>query len=126
MIIHYSPFFFWTNDAAETSFALLQRKVIIYLNKHKYIWYIYYILKTINMNNEYCYNIFISAIYRFGRKFAMVFCAVTSAIICIIQSFSVNYQMFLILELLSSIVSSGIYTVTFVLGKNIFNRYLDI
>lgn len=78
------------------------------------------------MNNEYCYNIFISAIYRFGRKFAMVFCAVTSAIICIIQSFSVNYQMFLILELLSSIVSSGIYTVTFVLGKNIFNRYLDI
>jgi len=64
-----------------------------------------------------------SVIFRFGRKFAMVFCAVTSAIISIIQSFSVNYQMFLVLELLTSIVSSGVYTVTFVLGKNISYKY---
>jgi len=63
------------------------------------------------------------AIFRFGRKFGMVFCAVTSAILSIIQSFSVNYQMFLVFELLTSIVSSGVYTVTFVLGKNIFHKY---
>ncbi|MBO8666572.1 MFS transporter, partial [Staphylococcus aureus] len=56
---------------------------------------------------------------KFGRKFAMVFCAVTSAIISIIQSFPVNYQMFLVLELLTSIVSSGIYTVTFVLAMEL-------
>lgn len=56
---------------------------------------------------------------RFGRKFAMLFCAVTSAVICIGQSFSVNYPMFLVLELLSSTISSGIYTVTFVLGNGI-------
>jgi len=67
-----------------------------------------------------------SEIFRFGRKFAMVFCSVTSAMIAIIQSFSVNYQMFLIFELLASIVSSGIYSVTFVLGKNIFHRYLKL
>ncbi|XP_025207592.1 solute carrier family 22 member 5-like [Melanaphis sacchari] len=56
---------------------------------------------------------------KFGRKFAMVFCAVTSAIICIIQSFSVNYQMFLVLELLSSIISSGVYTVTIILAMEL-------
>lgn len=62
--------------------------------------------------------------HRFGRKFTMVFCAVTSAVLSIGQSFSVNYPMFLILELLSSTVSSGIYTVTFVLGNTGF--YNDI
>ncbi|VVC31716.1 Hypothetical protein CINCED_3A018320 [Cinara cedri] len=53
---------------------------------------------------------------RFGRKFAMIFCAATSAALSIAQSFSINYTMFWFLELLSSSISSGIYTVTFVLG----------
>ncbi|VVC31718.1 Hypothetical protein CINCED_3A010671 [Cinara cedri] len=53
---------------------------------------------------------------KFGRKFTLVFCAVTSAAICIFQSFSFNYSMFLFLELLSSIISSGIYSITFILA----------
>jgi len=46
----------------------------------------------------------------------MVFCAAISATLCIIQSFSNSYLMFMVFEFLSSIVSSGIYTVTFILG----------
>lgn len=56
---------------------------------------------------------------RFGRKFAMIFCAVGSAVISIIQSFSVSYPMFLAFELISSTISGGVYTVTFVLGKRL-------
>ncbi|XP_027842262.1 solute carrier family 22 member 21-like [Aphis gossypii] len=57
---------------------------------------------------------------RYGRKFTMVFCAATSAALAIIQSFSTSYLMFMILELLSSTVSSGIYTVTFILAMELF------
>ncbi|XP_060853178.1 solute carrier family 22 member 4-like [Rhopalosiphum padi] len=57
---------------------------------------------------------------RYGRKFTMVFCAAISAALCIIQSFSTSYLMFMILELLSSTVSSGIYTVTFILAMELF------
>ncbi|XP_025207596.1 solute carrier family 22 member 21-like [Melanaphis sacchari] len=57
---------------------------------------------------------------RYGRKFTMVFCAVTSAALCIVQSFSTSYLMFLILELLSSTVSSGIYSITFILAMELF------
>ncbi|KAL5236445.1 hypothetical protein ACI65C_003855 [Semiaphis heraclei] len=57
---------------------------------------------------------------RYGRKFTMVFCAAISATLCIIQSFSTSYLMFMIFELLSSIVSSGIYTVTFILAMELF------
>ncbi|VVC40729.1 Hypothetical protein CINCED_3A009126 [Cinara cedri] len=52
----------------------------------------------------------------FGRKFTLVFCAVTSAALSIIQSFSINYACFLVLELLSSIISSGIFSITFILA----------
>uniref|UniRef100_A0A2S2PNW3 Solute carrier family 22 member 4 n=1 Tax=Schizaphis graminum TaxID=13262 RepID=A0A2S2PNW3_SCHGA len=57
---------------------------------------------------------------RYGRKFTMVFCAAISASLCIIQSFSTSYLMFMTLELLSSTVSSGIYTVTFILAMELF------
>jgi len=67
----------------------------------------------------------------------MVFCAATSAALAIIQSFSTSYLMFVILELLSSTVSSGIYTVTFILGtyvncqklkfqNNLTDKYMTI
>lgn len=54
---------------------------------------------------------------RFGRKSTMIFGAVGSAALCLVQSLSVNFSMFLTLELLSSLVSSGVYMITFVLGK---------
>ncbi|XP_025418680.1 solute carrier family 22 member 5-like, partial [Sipha flava] len=57
---------------------------------------------------------------KFGRRFTMIFCAVGSAILCILQSFSFNFYMFLTFELLSSIVSSGIYAVTFILAMELF------
>ncbi|KAL4107873.1 hypothetical protein QTP88_018153 [Uroleucon formosanum] len=57
---------------------------------------------------------------RYGRKFTMVFCAATSAAICIIQSFSNSYLMFMVLEFVSSTVSSGIYTATFILAMELF------
>lgn len=47
----------------------------------------------------------------------MVFGAVTSAALCIVQSFANSYPAFLVFELLSSTVHGGIYTVAFVLGK---------
>lgn len=56
----------------------------------------------------------------YGRKFTMVFCAVLSATLSIIQSFSNSYSMFMVLEFLSSIISSGIYTVTFILAMELF------
>lgn len=56
-------------------------------------------------------------LYRFGRKFAMIFGSVMSAALCIVQSFSINFPMFLAFEFLSSVISCGVYTVSFVLGK---------
>lgn len=83
---------------------------VIYPTLH--VKYNYWTYHTVLKYHEY---------YRFGRKFSMIFGAVTSAVLSLIQSFSINYPMFLTLELLSAMLSSGIYTATFVLGVNINN-----
>lgn len=56
--------------------------------------------------------------YRFGRKFKMIIGSVLAAITFTLQSLSINYPMFLVLEIVSSTVFSGVYSATFVLGKS--------
>lgn len=81
----------------------------------------YKITDSLYINIKICIEIDCTTfgLCRFGRKFTMVFSAVLSATISIIQSFSTNYVVFLVLELMSSTVSSGMYAATFVLGMNI-------
>lgn len=61
--------------------------------------------------------------YRLGRKFTMVAGTVIAVIINIIQSFSINYPMFLALEICASTIFSGVYAATFILGNNIIVIY---
>ncbi|XP_050537515.1 solute carrier family 22 member 21-like isoform X2 [Daktulosphaira vitifoliae] len=56
---------------------------------------------------------------KYGRKFSMIFGIVMTCVLSFAQSFSVNYTMFLILEFLSSLLSSGIYSITFVLAMEL-------
>jgi len=83
------------------------KETLLYCATDQFSPSIYYIVKNV---------LILTNFFRYGRKFTMVFCAAISAALCIIQSFSTSYLMFMILELLSSTVSSGIYTVTFILG----------
>ncbi|VVC31714.1 Hypothetical protein CINCED_3A024130 [Cinara cedri] len=56
---------------------------------------------------------------KFGRKFTMVVGSVLTAMIYIVQSFSVSYPMFLVLEVLSSSIFSGVYGATFILAMEL-------
>lgn len=55
-------------------------------------------------------------IFRFGRRFVITIGGTISAIMGIARSFSPNYTMFLIFELMDSIGGSSLYTSIFILG----------
>ncbi|XP_013174195.1 PREDICTED: organic cation transporter protein-like [Papilio xuthus] len=53
---------------------------------------------------------------KYGRRLALVFACVTSGIFGVIRAFSLNYNMFIILEFLEPAIGGGIYTACFVLA----------
>ncbi|CAG5059236.1 unnamed protein product [Parnassius apollo] len=53
---------------------------------------------------------------KFGRRLALVFACVTSGIFGMIRAFSLNYNMFIVLEFLEPAFGGGIYTACFVLA----------
>ncbi|XP_041980414.1 organic cation transporter protein-like [Aricia agestis] len=53
---------------------------------------------------------------RYGRRMALVFAIVSSGIFGVIRAFSINYEMFIVLEFLEPALGGGVYTACFVLA----------
>ncbi|CAG9566351.1 unnamed protein product [Danaus chrysippus] len=53
---------------------------------------------------------------KFGRRWALVFASVSNGVFGVIRAFSVNYNMFIILEFLEPALGGGVYTACFVLA----------
>uniref|UniRef100_A0A182JXE2 Major facilitator superfamily (MFS) profile domain-containing protein n=1 Tax=Anopheles christyi TaxID=43041 RepID=A0A182JXE2_9DIPT len=56
---------------------------------------------------------------RYGRKWALLLCLGFGSTLGIIRSFSVNYEMFLVLEFLEPLLGSTMYTTAFILGQEL-------
>ncbi|CAH2241052.1 jg24185, partial [Pararge aegeria aegeria] len=54
---------------------------------------------------------------RYGRRLALVFASVANGIFGVIRAFSLNYEMFIVLEFLEPALGGGVYTACFVLGS---------
>ena len=54
---------------------------------------------------------------KYGRRLALVFASVSNGIFGVIRAFSLNYEMFIVLEFLEPALGGGVYTACFVLGK---------
>nr|XP_018905230.1 PREDICTED: solute carrier family 22 member 4-like isoform X1 [Bemisia tabaci]XP_018905231.1 PREDICTED: solute carrier family 22 member 4-like isoform X2 [Bemisia tabaci] len=52
----------------------------------------------------------------YGRRFFLVIGSVLSAVFGILRAFSTNYTMFLILEFIDAVASSGVYGAAFIIG----------
>ncbi|XP_046966874.1 organic cation transporter protein-like [Vanessa cardui] len=53
---------------------------------------------------------------RFGRRLALVFASVANGVFGVIRAFSLNYEMFIVLEFLEPALGGGVYTACFVLA----------
>ncbi|XP_039758526.1 organic cation transporter protein-like [Pararge aegeria] len=53
---------------------------------------------------------------RYGRRLALVFASVANGIFGVIRAFSLNYEMFIVLEFLEPALGGGVYTACFVLA----------
>ncbi|XP_072938190.1 organic cation transporter protein-like [Epargyreus clarus] len=53
---------------------------------------------------------------RFGRRMALVFASVANGVFGVIRAFSLNYEMFIVLEFLEPALGGGVYTACFVLA----------
>ncbi|XP_034833127.1 organic cation transporter protein-like [Maniola hyperantus] len=53
---------------------------------------------------------------RYGRRLAVVFASVANGVFGVIRAFSLNYEMFIVLEFLEPALGGGVYTACFVLA----------
>ncbi|XP_045450287.1 organic cation transporter protein-like [Melitaea cinxia] len=53
---------------------------------------------------------------KFGRRLALVFASVANGVFGVIRAFSLNYEMFIVLEFLEPALGGGVYTACFVLA----------
>uniref|UniRef100_A0A182PKB6 Major facilitator superfamily (MFS) profile domain-containing protein n=1 Tax=Anopheles epiroticus TaxID=199890 RepID=A0A182PKB6_9DIPT len=56
---------------------------------------------------------------RYGRKWALLLCIGMGSTLGVVRSFSVNYEMFLVLEFLEPLLGSTMYTTAFILGQEL-------
>lgn len=56
---------------------------------------------------------------RFGRKFAFVFGIISRSFIGLARSFSINYPMFIAMELLDPLLGAGTYSSAFIIGMEL-------
>ena len=56
---------------------------------------------------------------RYGRKWALLLSIGLGSTLGIVRSFSVNYEMFLVLEFLEPLLGSTMYTTAFILGQEL-------
>ncbi|XP_045500844.1 organic cation transporter protein-like [Colias croceus] len=56
---------------------------------------------------------------KFGRRLAVVFASVANGVFGVIRAFSLNYEMFIVLEFLEPALGGGVYTACFVLAMEL-------
>ncbi|CAK1542339.1 unnamed protein product [Leptosia nina] len=56
---------------------------------------------------------------KYGRKIAVVFASVANGVFGVIRAFSINYEMFIVLEFLEPALGAGVYTACFVLAMEL-------
>ncbi|XP_047506628.1 organic cation transporter protein-like [Pieris napi] len=56
---------------------------------------------------------------KYGRRIAVVFASVANGVFGLIRAFSLNYQMFIVLEFLEPALGGGVYTACFVLAMEL-------
>lgn len=62
---------------------------------------------------------------RFGRKITLVVNIFNMALFGLLKAFSLNYTMFLTLQLLQTVLGGGLYTTAYVMGMIIFLSFID-
>lgn len=63
---------------------------------------------------------------RFGRRFALVISVLNLGTIGLIRAFSVNYTMYLILQIMQTTLGAGTYSTAYIFGNFLYNLFVLI